>query len=96
MGLPSLQNLQREVIANRKRRGFPSAEDLRRTTCGLAEEVGEFERARKVDNEEGMVDALADITAYCLGGFEILRRDGHCEIAMVIKKNATRDDQKEH
>jgi NTP pyrophosphatase (non-canonical NTP hydrolase) len=93
---PSLAELQREVIANRICRRFASATDLNRTTCGLAEEVGEFERARKVNDEEGMVDALADIMVYCLGGFEILRRDAHREVAAVVEKNKSRDNLKEH
>jgi len=93
---PSLKSLQKEVIANRVRRGWPSATDLVRTTTGLAEETGEFERARRRGDKPAMIDALADVAAYCLGGFEILESDGHAEIAKVVEANKNRTDQVGH
>ena len=43
----STKSIQREIIANRVRRGWSSAHDLSCTTEGLAEELGEFTKARR-------------------------------------------------
>lgn len=92
----SMKRLQKEVIANRNRRGWESAHDLSRTTLGLAEEVGEFERARKTKNRAKMLDALADIAVYCLGGFEILGADALTEVTEVIVANKNRTHKGHH
>jgi NTP pyrophosphatase (non-canonical NTP hydrolase) len=91
-----IKKIQEEIVANRKRRGFASAKDLSRTTLGLVEEVGEFERARRNGNALEMVDALCDIAIYCLGGFEFLGRNAYTEIATVVAKNKLRPEQKAH
>lgn len=85
-----IKDLQKEIIANRIRRGFPSATDLTKTTLGLAEEVGEFERARKKNDHAAMVDALADIMVFCLGACEILQVDAEEETAKVVEANKNR------
>jgi NTP pyrophosphatase (non-canonical NTP hydrolase) len=91
-----LKELQKEIIENRKRRGWSSAGDLSKTTLGLAEEVGEFERARKSNNKLDMLDALADIMVYCLGGFEILEADSLTEVNNVVEINKTRTHNGTH
>lgn len=92
----NLKELQKEIVENRKRRGFSSATDLSKTTCGLAEEVGEFEYSRKSANQLDMLDALADIMIYCLGGFEILGADALEEVSKVIEVNKTRSHTGQH
>lgn len=87
---PTLGELQREIIANRERRGWRSAHDNIATTLGLAEEVGEFERARKRGDTEGQVRELADILVYALGGMEILGADALVELRKVVEVNKTR------
>ena len=84
------------VIENRKRRGWPSADDLSKTTCGLAEEVGEFETSRKQADGLGMVDALIDVMVFCLGGLTILGRDIEAELQKVLKENESREHTGSH
>jgi len=91
-----MKQLQKVIIANREKRCFPSASDLSKTTCGFAEEVGEFEKARREDDRDAMVDALCDIMVYCLGGFEILERDALAEVRKVVRVNEDRVTQKPH
>lgn len=91
----NLKSLQKEVLANRIRRGWKSAYDLSKTTCGLAEEVGEFERARRNCNHDEMLNELADIAIWVIGAFEILNCDAYSKVEEVIVRNATRDDQTE-
>lgn len=91
-----IKKVQEEIMKNRKRQGFASAKDLSKTTLGLAEEVGEFERARRKGDAIGMVDALCDIAIFCLGGFEFLGRNAYIEICAVVEKNKARVDQTAH
>ena len=91
-----IAKVQKEVIENRKRRRWPSATDLLKTTLGLKEEVAEFETARCCGDEDEMVDALADIAVFCLGGFEILGKNALVEIVKVVSANRTRVSQVPH
>jgi len=91
-----LRGLQREIVANREARGWASATDLDRTTMGLAEEVGEFEHARRKLDIPEQVDALVDIMVYCLGGLEILGQDAYVELIKVIERNKTREHDGQH
>ncbi len=92
-----LRDLQRQIIANRKRRGWPSAHDLSKTTGGFMEEGGEFEKARRKGNREAMVDALGDVMVFCLGAFEILDVDGHEVVRKIVKANDNRKyDEGDH
>lgn len=83
--------IQKEVISNRKRRRMVSAHDLSRTSLGLLEESGEFERARKTGNMPGMIDALVDVIVFCLGGLEIIGANANIELPKVIEHNKIRD-----
>ena len=85
-----MKHLQQEIIANRLRRGWASATDLSKTTLGLAEEVGEFEKARKSNNRSDMIDALGDIMVFCLGGCEILEADAEEVISNIVETNKSR------
>lgn len=88
--------LQKRILANRRRRGWPSAHDLSKTIAGLAEEVGEFARSQKKKDRAAAIDALADVVVWCLGGFEILGVDGLEEIAKVVASNETREHEGHH
>ena len=89
-GSMSLKEMQIEVIANRIRRKWPSASDIRRTIDGLAEEVGEFAKAVKHNDTPEMIDALGDIMVFCLGGLEILKADAQDVLEKIIENNKTR------
>lgn len=92
----ALRELQKRVIANRNRRGWTSAGDISKTTCGLVEEVGEFERARRKNSREDLLDALADIMVWCFGGFEILMANAWEEVVKVVRANESRTGQTDH
>lgn len=87
---------QKEIIANRVRRGWVSATDLSKTTLGLAEEVGEFEKARKSNDRDAMIDALGDIMVFCLGGCEILEVDAEEVVSKIIEANKNRTHTGNH
>ena len=89
-GSMSLKDMQIEIIANRIRRKWPSASDIRRTIDGLAEEVGEFAKAVKHNDTPEMIDALGDIMVFCLGGLEILQADAQDILEKIIENNKTR------
>lgn len=91
-----MKHLQKDIIANRIQRGWISATDLSKTTLGLAEEVGEFEKARRSDDKETMVDALGDILVFCLGGCEILGVDAIKVITEIVEVNKTRSHTGNH
>lgn len=92
----TLREMQEEIIANRTRRGFPSATDLAKTTNGLKEELEEWEEALRENDVEKMIDALADIMVFCLGGIEILRQDAEEVLTNVIMNNKTRQYRRSH
>lgn len=91
-----MRDLQKRVIANRKRRGFPSATDLSKTSLGLLEEAGEFEKARRQKDVEAMADALGDVVVFCLGGFEIIGVDGLEVVRKIVEANETREHSGSH
>ncbi len=92
----NLNAIGKDIVKNRIKKGWPSAHDLSKTTCGLAEEVGEFEKARKRNNEEKMVKELIDVMAFCLGGLEMLKVDIEKELEIVIKALPTRTHKGVH
>ena len=103
---PSLAELQREIIENRRKRGWASAKDIEKTVLGLAEEVGELARAvRDLQAYDGTLSStgikgaakeLADIIIFALGGLEILGVDGHTLVNQVVAENANRVYQTHH
>lgn len=84
------------VVANRKRRGWPSARDLLRTTAGILEEGGEFERARRRGDVDAQADALLDLMVFCLGGLRILGQDVEKELTGVLDRNEIREHEGNH
>ena len=92
----NLISLQKEIIANRIRRGFPSASDLSKTTRGLEEEFLEWKQALETQNNPEMIDALGDLIVYCLGGLEILGCDSEDVITNIVERNKNRSHKKIH
>ncbi len=92
----SLQELQEEIVQNRIRRGFPSAHDLSKTTKGLEEELEEWKQALAAEDVEEQVDALGDLTVFCLGGLKILGYDAQTVLNRIVGKNKTRTHKKVH
>jgi NTP pyrophosphatase (non-canonical NTP hydrolase) len=69
---------------------------LSKTTEGLAEELGEFTKARRYKNQPEMIDALGDLMVWCLGGMEILGVDSEHIIEEIVKNNASRTYGENH
>lgn len=90
IGMLDTRAAQIEVIANRRRRGWDSAHNLSCTTEGLAEELGEFTKARRKGDPVEEIDALGDMIVWCLGGLEILGADAAKVVSKIIEKNAGR------
>lgn len=91
-----LKDMQKEIIANRVRRGFPSSHNLAKTTKGLREEIGEWEDALNRGDRKEQIDALGDLIIYCLGGLEILQSDANRVLEEIIENNRTRTHEKIH
>lgn len=79
------------IITQRKAKGFPSATDLDKTSLGLLEEAGEFEKARRKGDQWAMVNALVDIIIFCLGGLKILDIDAEIQIIKIVEENESRE-----
>lgn len=92
----TLKEMQIAIISNRVKRNWKSATDLSKTTLGLAEEVGEFEKARKKNNIAEQIDALGDIIIFALGGMEILGQDAETVLIKIIVDNQTRTHDGTH
>ena len=86
----SLDKIQEMIIDQRKAKGFPSATELDKTSLGLLEEAGEFEKARRKGDRSSMVDALVDTIIFCLGGLKILETDAEIRIVDTVERNKDR------
>ena len=84
----SLKDLQKEVVANKKRHHF-NVTDMNEEFCHLYGEVAEaFEAYRKKRSDLG--EELADVAIYLLGLSEILGIELQDEIEKKMKKNEKR------
>jgi NTP pyrophosphatase (non-canonical NTP hydrolase) len=94
----AVADLQKAIVQNKLAQGFADVnrDHMAATVCGLAEELGEFAKARKKDNTKEMIDELGDMMVYCLGALEVLGANGYKVIEDTIKKNADRTGQKSH
>lgn len=87
----SLQELQKEILENKKRHGFNTT-DLKEEFCHLYGEVGEaFEAYYKDKPKEDFAEELADIGIFLLGIAEIRGIDLEQEIIKKVEKNKTRE-----
>ena len=92
----TLAEMQKEIIENRKRRGWPSATEIHRTALGIMEEAGEFARGLKRERRDEQIDALGDLIVFCLGGLEILGVDVHTLLDKIVTGNKTRSHDGHH
>lgn len=86
----TLKEMQTEIIENRKRRGWPSAIDISKTTLGIMEECGEWAKGIKHKDVSRQIDALGDIIVFCLGGLEMLGADAHQVLHDIVTANKDR------
>lgn len=92
----TLAEMQKEIVENRKRRGWPSAVEIHRTALGIMEEAGEFARGLKHEHRDEQIDALGDIIVFCLGGLEILGVDAQDLLDKIIAANKIRSHEGHH
>ena len=86
-----LDEIQQRIIAHRREKALPSLYNLDKTSLGLLEEAGEFEKTRRKKDYDGMVDALGDIIIYCIGGLAILDKDPEDVINKIVSENENRE-----
>lgn len=91
-----LNDIQQRIIAYRRARGFASLHQLDKTSLGLLEEAGEFEKARRKDDYDKMVNALGDVIIFCLGGLAILDKNSEDVISQIVSENEHRENQIPH
>lgn len=84
----SLQELQKEIIANKVRHGFNTT-DLKEEFCHLYGEVAEAFEAYYKD-QESFGEELADAAIFLLGIAEIKGIDLEQEIIKKVEKNKSR------
>lgn len=92
----TLKEMQQEIIANRRRRGWESEHNIDKTALGLAEELGEFVTGIKHKNRDEQIDALGDLIVFALGGLEILGADAQQVLDAIITNNKTRTHHGNH
>ena len=86
----NLQELQKEIFENKKRRGFNTT-DVGKEVVLMVEELGELARAVKNQDKQQMTDAIGDLMVYCLGLCEILGIDAQNVLEKIVENNTTRD-----
>jgi|MudIll2142460700_1097286.scaffolds.fasta_scaffold00168_18 predicted RNase H-like HicB family nuclease/NTP pyrophosphatase (non-canonical NTP hydrolase) len=94
--LRSLAQLQDVILTYRRRRNWPSATDLSRTSLGLLEESGQFEQARRLTNRTKMLEALGSVMTYCLGACAILGVSAHALVDRAVMQQQHRPRQRTH
>jgi NTP pyrophosphatase (non-canonical NTP hydrolase) len=93
-----LRELQREIYANKVRRGW-NVTDVGKEIVLMVEELGELARAYKnsnklpaaeIDQREEIVDALGDLMVYCLGLSEMMGVNTEEVLAAIVENNKAR------
>ncbi|MFA5126961.1 MAG: hypothetical protein WC465_03115 [Patescibacteria group bacterium] len=93
-----LKTLQERIYQNKLNRKF-NTEDVGKEIILLTEELGELAKAYKhsnkkiakeIDNKEEILDAIGDITVYCLGLFAMLDVDSSKILESIVSNNETR------
>ena len=88
-----LKELQKEVIRNKKEKGF-NMSDTALEFCRAHEELSEaFSKYNK--NEEGVAEEFADVMIFILGMCEQMGFDLEKELVSKIEKNKKRKYRKE-
>ena len=93
-----ISGLQKEVFSNKQKRGFNTT-DVGKEIILMTEELGELAKAYKksnkkaateIDNRDEIIDAVGDLTVYCLGLCEMLNIDSGEMLKKIIESNRTR------
>lgn len=93
-----LPELQREIYANKVRRGW-NVTDVGKEIVLMVEELGELARAYKnsnklpaaeIDQREAIVDAIGDLMVYCLGLSEMMGVNAAEVLAQIVETNKGR------
>ncbi|MCB0081357.1 MAG: hypothetical protein KDE47_10515 [Caldilineaceae bacterium] len=93
-----LRELQREIYANKVRRGW-NVTDVGKEIVLMVEELGELARAYKnsnklpaaeIDQREEIVDAIGDLMVYCLGLSEMIGVDAGEVLTAIVENNKGR------
>jgi len=88
-----LKELQKEVLKNKKEKGFNTT-DMALEFCRAYEELSEaFSKYNK--GQEGVAEELADVLVFLLGIAEIMNFDLEKELLEKIEKNKKRKYIKE-
>ena len=88
-----LKKLQKEVMRNKKEKGFNTT-DVALEFCRAHEELSEaFSKHNK--NQKGVAEEFADVAIFLLGMSEILGFDLEKELVRKIKINKNRKYKKE-
>ena len=85
-----LNSIAREITNYRRIKNLPSVDDLSKTSLGILEEGGEFEKARREKDPNAMTNALIDVMVFTLGALDILNVDIETELRNVIEDNKSR------
>lgn len=88
-----LKELQKEVIRNKKEKGF-NMTDTALEFCRAHEELSEaFSKYNK--NQDGVAEEFADVMIFILGMCETMNFDLEKELVAKIEKNKNRQYKKE-
>lgn len=88
----NLADLQKEVLRNKREKGFDTS-NIAREFCRAHEELSEaFAKYDRL--EAGVGEELADVVIFILGVCELLQIDLESELQQKIAKNKTRTYQK--
>ncbi|MFT7016093.1 MAG: NTP pyrophosphatase (non-canonical NTP hydrolase) [Candidatus Paceibacteria bacterium] len=83
-----LKQLQKEVYANKVKKGFNTT-DIAQEFCRAYEELSEAFKKYNQD-EEGVAEEVADVAIFLLGISEIMGFDLEDEITKKVQKNKER------
>lgn len=87
-----LKDLQRQVMENRREKGFDS--EVTQDFCRAYEELSEaFSKYNK--NQNGVAEEFADVIIFILGMCDTLGYDLEKELVAKVEKNKTRKYKKE-
>ncbi|MBI4170917.1 MAG: hypothetical protein HY514_04430 [Candidatus Aenigmarchaeota archaeon] len=85
-----LAEIQKEIVENKKRRGFNSS-DVGKEIILLTEELGELAASYRDQDDSEIKDAIGDMIVYLLGLCEITNTNSEELIRNIVEKNKTRN-----
>lgn len=93
-----LSEIQKKIYQNKVNKGF-NVKDIGKEIILMTEELGELAKAYKnsnkkdaieINNKEEILDAIGDLSIYCLGLFKMMGVDGEKVIEDIIRNNENR------